>query len=71
MANNENDNNYYNVVSDSESDDEAKENHFEVHVDNETEVTRKTTLNPKVVQVMKNLQASYNENADKIVEQPT
>ena len=32
-------------------------------------MTSKTTLNPKVVRVMKNLQYLYNEDANKIVKQ--
>ena len=33
------------------------------------EVTPKTTINPKVVRTIKNLQALYNEDANKIVDQ--
>ena len=44
-------------------------NLFEWEKDEELEVTPKTTLNPKVVGAMKNLQASYNKDPNKIVEQ--
>ena len=47
---------YYYVVSISESDDEHEENLFEGQVKDEFKVSPKTTLNPKVVNVMKSLQ---------------
>ena len=56
--------NSYCIVSDSESDEEAKENLFE-DIDDEIKVTPKTKLNPKLVHIMKNLQASYNKDANK------
>ena len=37
-------------------------------IEYDLEVTTKTTLNPKVVRTIKNLQAFYNEDANKIVE---
>ena len=59
-------NNYINcnVVSDSESDDEVKENLFE-EIDDKIEVTLMAKLNPKVVLNMENLQVLYNEDANK------
>ena len=45
---NEHDNNYHNVVSNSDSDNEVKENVFEEHVDDKVGVTPKTTLSSKV-----------------------
>ena len=50
MADNENSNYYYNAVNKSESDDKAKESLFVGQVEDETGVTPKTTLNPKVLQ---------------------
>ena len=46
-----------------------KKTFFEGQVEAEIEVTPKTTLNPKIVPVMKNLQSSYIEDANKIVKQ--
>ena len=46
LAHNQN-NSYYNVVSNSESHEEAKESLFEGHIEDEFEVTHKITLNPK------------------------
>ena len=48
---------YYNVVSDSNSDEEKKEekNVFEPEIDDEFELIIESTLNSKVVRVMKNL----------------
>ena len=61
--------NYYNVISDSKIDKEDKENLFEEDINEEVKVTPKTTINAKMMQAMKQLQASYNNNANKIVEQ--
>ena len=41
----------------------------QLDIDNELEVTLKATLNPRVVKAIKNLQASFNENANKIMQQ--
>ena len=54
LAHNENNDNCYNLVSNSESDKESKENFLEGQVEDELEVTPKTTLNPKVVYAIKN-----------------
>ena len=51
------------------SDEDAKENVFEGQIDDKIEVTHKTTLNQKVVQALKNIQALYNEDVNKIIEQ--
>ena len=59
-------NNYCNTVSDSESkseDNEGKENVFDKDIDKEVKAT--PTINAKVVQAMKKLQALYNDNANK------
>ena len=50
----------YNVISNSDSDDEGETeegNVFEQDIEDELEVTLKTTLNPKVVREIKNFQA--------------
>ena len=64
-------NNDYNVVSDSksESDDKSEENLFDVNINKEVETRPKTIINSKVVQAMKQLQALYNDDANKIVKQ--
>ena len=63
-------NNDYNVVSDSksESDDKSEENLFDVNINKEVETRPKTIINSKVVQAMKQLQALYNDD-NKIVKQ--
>ena len=48
-AYNENNNNYYNVITNSESNDEVEENLFEGQVEDKIKVTPKTTINPKVL----------------------
>ena len=67
---NQNDN-YYNVVSDSESesDEGSEENLFDVDIDEEVKMTTKTTIKAKVVQEIKQLQALYNNNTNKVVKQ--
>ena len=51
---------------------ESKDEDEEIlQIKNEIEVTTKTTLNPKVVRAMKNLQASHDENANNIVDHAT
>ena len=52
---NQNNHNYYYVVSDFESDDEAKENCFQEHANDKVEASPKTTVNMKVVHAMKKL----------------
>ena len=44
LACNENNNNYYDVVRDSNKDEESKDNFFEVQVKDEVKVTLKTTF---------------------------
>ena len=66
-GNNEDNDSNYDVVSNLESKEEEKENLFEDQIDDEIHMTPKTTLNSKVVRAMKNLQASYNEDANMIV----
>ena len=69
LTNNQNDSYYCNVYSNFKSNEEAEENLFE-KVDDEIKVTPKTTFNSKAVHVKKNLQALYNKDANKIIEQP-
>ena len=69
-------NNYNNsnVVSESDSDDNIEsdnKNFFDEDIDDQVKATPKTTINAKVVQPMKKLQASYNNDANKIVKQAT
>ena len=59
----------YKMYWGSKSDEETKENLFDEVVDNTIKMIPKTTLNPKVVHAMKNFQASYNKDANKVVEQ--
>ena len=61
-----------NVVSDSDRDNDTKKddkNFFDEDIDNEVKATPKTTINTKVVWSKKKPQASYNDNANKIIEQ--
>ena len=60
-------NSNYNVVSDFESDDKAKENFLDEHASHEVEATYKTTVDAEVVRAMKKFQASYNNDANKII----
>ena len=39
---------------------------FDEDINNEVKVASKTSINAKVVQAMKNLKGSYNDNANKI-----
>ena len=48
---------------------ETEDNHFGQEFDKKLEVTLETILNPKVMRVMKTLQASYNEDTYKIIKQ--
>ena len=60
-----------NEVSDSksDSDDKSEENLFDVDISEEVEATPKISINAKMVQAMKKLQASYNNDANKILKQ--
>ena len=68
-------NNYNNsnVVSDSICDKDTKNDNkiFSTKIDDEVKVTPKPTINTKVVQAMKKLQALYNDHSNKIVKQAT
>ena len=66
-------NNYCNVVSNSnnDSDDENQENFFDQDISKEVKVTRKFTINVKVVGAVKKLQALYRYDANKIIKQAT
>ena len=57
-------------VSDDESETESDENEMDgdIHED-EVVPTRQTTVNTKVLRAMKKLSTSYNEDADKVIEQ--
>ena len=59
---NQNKNDNYNAVSDSESKSNIEENPFEVDVNKEVKLTPQTTVNSKVAQAMKKLQASYDND---------
>ena len=71
----ENNNNNVNVVSDSDSDSSNKD--FENNkgkfsdkdIDNQVITLPQTTVNAKVVRAMKNLQALYNDDANKIIKE--
>ena len=58
-----------NVVSDSDSvsDHKNEDNVFDAGINNKVEATPKTTINAKVVHVTKKLQASCNDDANKII----
>ena len=60
--------NHYNVVSNHLYIKE-KEKCLDQQIDEELEVTLNATSNPKVKKATKNLQASCNENTDKIMKQ--
>ena len=70
-----NNNNNVNVVSDSDSDssDEdfksIKENLFDDDIEDQVKASPGTTVNAKVAQAMKKLQASYNDDANKIIKE--
>ena len=61
---NQNNNYNYNVVNDYKSDEEANKNLFD-----EDATKLKTTVNTKVIQVMKMLQVSYNDDVNKTNEE--
>ena len=68
LIDNENNYNYYNVVSDSAHDNEVKEKFLKTRC----KIKLKWPPRPCLIQsvaCMKNLQAFYNEDANKIVEQ--
>ena len=46
-----------------------KENLFDEDIDDTVIASPKTMINTKVIQAMKKLQASYNNNANKIIEE--
>ena len=52
-------NNNYNIVGDSKSNNEVQKNSFDDNINEDIKVTLKTTINAKVVWVMKMLQALY------------
>ena len=61
-----------NVIRDSNIDNDnnnKNENIFDEYIDDKLEVTSITTTNAKVVQTMKKLQAVYNDDANKIINQ--
>ena len=63
-------NNNHNVVSNNlKSKEEEEECIFEQELEEDLEVTLKTTLNPKIERVMENLQAFCNKDSKKNVEQ--
>ena len=56
LGNNEKNNYYdYNEVRNYESKNKDEENYFEDQIDEDIEVTPKSTLNPKVARVIKNM----------------
>ena len=69
----ENNNNNNNIISDfdSYSDDKNEENVFVKDIDKEVEATPKAIIGTKVVHAMKKLQASYNNDANRIIKQAT
>ena len=63
-------NNYLDSDSDSDTDIESdNKNVFHKDIDDKVTAAPKTTINTKVVWAMKKLQASYNDNANKIIKQ--
>ena len=69
-----NNNNISDILTNSKSDDGIKndnKNIFDDDINDEVEATTETTINAKVVLAMKKLQALYNDNANKFVEQTT
>ena len=64
----------YTVVSDSKSEseeDECEENLIDDDIEQEVKATPNTTINDKMVQAIKKLQASYSDDANKTVKQAT
>ena len=72
-----NNNNNINVVSDSDSDSSEedvknnKDNFLDEDIHDQVKIYPQTTVNSKVVQAMKKLQALYNEDANKNMEEAT
>ena len=69
-----NDNNNSYIVIDFNGNTDIKngnKNCFDKDIDNEVEATPKTTINTKVVQAMKKLQALFNNSANKVIKQAT
>ena len=64
MSNNNNNDHDTNIKNDNEKV-------FDEDINDEVREIPKTTINAKVVQAMKKLQALYNDNANKIVKQAT
>ena len=66
-----------NVVSDSDRDPSEedfknnKDNFFDEDINDQVKVSPQTTINAKVVWAMRKLQASYNEDANKIIKEAT
>ena len=73
----DNKNNDVNVVSNSDSDSSDKdfenneENVFDEDINDQDITSSKTTVNTKVVRVIKKFQASYNNDAHKIIKEAT
>ena len=73
----ENDNNHENIVSNSNSESSSEDfknnegNFFHKDINHKVIASHKTTVNAKVVQAMKKLQASYNYDANKIIKEVT
>ena len=72
-----NNNGDINIVSDSDSDlsdndlENNEENFFDETIDEQVIASPKPTINAKVIWAMKKLQASYNDNANKIIKEGT
>ena len=69
LENNNITSNNYNVVSIDSENKSKEEKVFEQDIRAENEVSSNKTLNPRVVQAIKNLQASYKKDDNRIVEQ--
>ena len=66
---NQNNYNKYDVGHDSESKKDDEENLLNEDVNKEFKATPMTTINTKVIHVIKKLQALYNDDANKILEE--
>ena len=71
-----NNNNNINVVSNSDSDSseedvENNEDFFDKGINDQVIISPQITVNAKVIHAMKNLQALYNEDANKIIKETT
>ena len=73
----ENNNINVNIVSNSNSDssdedfESNEENFLDEDINDQVKASPETTINAKVVRVMKKLQASYNDDANKIIKEAT